>query len=130
MLFPGNSSKSPAEMDAFLNDDPRRCYVEGVRFMKEQGLKVPEVLVEERHETFDKTINAVRQAGFGGLVLIIDELSEFFRSKPDARGLNEDAQNPPVARRSREHRTDLDHCRRAGKHRKDRRHCSGHLSKN
>jgi hypothetical protein len=59
--------------------------------MKEQGLKVPEVLVEERHETFDKTINAVRQAGFDGLVLIIDELSEFFRSKPDARGLNEDA---------------------------------------
>ena len=83
--------KSPAEMDAFLNDDPRRCYVEGVRFMKEQGLKVPEVLVEERHETFDKTINAVKQAGFDGLVLIIDELSEFFRSKPDARGLNEDA---------------------------------------
>ncbi len=89
--FSRQLNKSPAEMDAFLNDDPRRCYVEGVRFMKEQGLKVPEVLVEERHETFDKTINAVRQAGFDGLVLIIDELSEFFRSKPDARGLNEDA---------------------------------------
>ena len=82
---------SLAEMDAILNSDPRRCYVEGVRFMKEQGLKVPEVLVEERHETFNKTIKAVRQAGFDGLVLIIDELSEFFRSKPDARGLNEDA---------------------------------------
>jgi hypothetical protein len=89
--FSRQLEKSPAEIDAFLNDDPRRCYVEGVRFLKEQGLKVPEVLVEERHETFDKTINAVRQAGFKGLVLIIDELSEFFRSKPDARGLNEDA---------------------------------------
>ncbi len=89
--FSRQLNKSLEEMDAFLNDDPRRGYVEGVRFMKEQGLKVPEVLVEERHETFDKTINAVRQAGFDGLVLIIDELSEFFRSKPDARGLNEDA---------------------------------------
>ena len=89
--FSRQLSKSPAEMDAFLNDDPRRCYVEAVRFMKEQGLRAPEVLVDERHETFDKTINAVRQAGFDGLVLIIDELSEFFRSKPDARGLNEDA---------------------------------------
>jgi len=89
--FSRQLNKSPVEMDALLNDDPRRCYVEGVRFLKEQGLKEPEILVEERHETFDKTINAVRQAGFGGLVLIIDELSEFFRSKPDARGLNEDA---------------------------------------
>ena len=89
--FSRQLNTSPAEMDAFFNDDPRRCYVEGVRFMKEQGLKVPEVLVEERHETFNKTIKAVRQAGFDGLVLIIDELSEFFRSKPDARGLNEDA---------------------------------------
>ena len=82
---------SPQKIDAFLNENPRRCYVEGVRFMKAQGLKVPEILVEERHETFTKTIDAVRQAGFDGLVLIIDELSEFFRSKPDARGLNEDA---------------------------------------
>jgi len=82
---------SPQEIDAFLKDQPRRSYVEGVRFMKEQGLKAPEMLVEERHETFERTINTVRQAGFDGLVLIIDELSEFFRSKPDARGLNEDA---------------------------------------
>ena len=44
------------------------------KFAKEQGLKVPDVLVEERHETFNKTIKAVRQAGFDGLVLIIDEL--------------------------------------------------------
>ena len=89
--FSRQLNTSPAEIDAVLTSDPRRCYVEGVRFMKEQGLKVPEVLVDERHETFDKTIKAVRQAGFDGLVLIIDELSEFFRSKADARGLNEDA---------------------------------------
>ncbi len=89
--FSRQLNKSPAEIDAFLSENPRRGYVEGVRFMKEQGLKVPEILVEERYETFEKTIKAVRQAGFDGLMLIIDELSEFFRSKPDARGLNEDA---------------------------------------
>jgi hypothetical protein len=82
---------SADEIDALFSADPRRCYVEGVRFMKEQGLKTPEVLVEERHETFERAINTVIQAGFDGLMLIVDELSEFFRSKPDARGLNEDA---------------------------------------
>ena len=89
--FSRQLNKPPQQIEAFLNDNPRRCYVEGVRFMKEQGLNLPEILVEERHETFTKTIDAVRQADFDGLVLIIDELSEFFRSKPDARGLNEDA---------------------------------------
>jgi hypothetical protein len=81
----------PDEIDAFLRDHPRRSYVEGVRFMKELGVEAPESLVEERVETFERTIKAVRQAGFKGLVLIMDELSEFFRSKPDARGLNDDA---------------------------------------
>jgi hypothetical protein len=89
--FSRQLNKPPEDIDDFFREDPRRCYVEGVRFMKEQGLTLPEVLVEERHETIEKTIRAVRQAGFDGLVLIIDELSEFFRSKPDARGLNEDA---------------------------------------
>lgn len=81
----------PEQIEAFLRDHPRRSYVEGVRFMKELGLEAPESLVEERVETFQRAVDAVRQAGFDGLVLIMDELSEFFRSKPDARGLNDDA---------------------------------------
>lgn len=46
---------------------------------------------KERHETFARMISSVRSAGFDGLVLLIDELSEFFRSKPSTQVLNEDA---------------------------------------
>lgn len=45
----------------------------------------------ERLETFRLMISSVRSAGFDGLVLLIDELSEFFRSKHSAQVLNEDA---------------------------------------
>lgn len=75
----------------FTASDPRQAYIQGVRFYKAIGIGAPETLVEERHETFERAMGAVERAGFGGLVLIIDELSEFFRSKPDARALNEDA---------------------------------------
>jgi len=46
---------------------------------------------EERHQLFGRMIDTVLAAGFDGLVLFIDELSEFFRSKPDPASLNEDA---------------------------------------
>ncbi len=36
-------------------------------------------------------LSAVRSAGWAGLVLLIDELSEFLRSKPSPQALNEDA---------------------------------------
>ena len=81
----------PEEIDAYLRTNSRQSYTAGVRFMKSLGMEAPETLVEERHETFKRVLQAIRDAGFDGLVIIIDELSEFFRSKPDARGLNEDA---------------------------------------
>ncbi|RJQ52693.1 MAG: hypothetical protein C4530_18700 [Desulfobacteraceae bacterium] len=80
-----------AGIEDYVRENPRACYVEAVRFMKQMGLKAPEALLEERHETLQRVLAATQQAGFDGLVLIIDELSEFFRSKPDARSLNEDA---------------------------------------
>jgi len=45
----------------------------------------------ERLEAFTGLLAAVRQAGYDGLFLLIDELSEFFRSKPTPQALNEDA---------------------------------------
>jgi len=82
---------SESDTESYFSEQPRRAYIEGIRFMKSIGVELPERLVEERHETFTKTIKAVRKAGYDGLMLIIDELSEFFRSKSDARNLNEDA---------------------------------------
>ncbi|MGA2977666.1 MAG: DUF6079 family protein [Spirochaetia bacterium] len=46
---------------------------------------------DDRLGTFQRMLSAVRSDGYAGLVLLIDELSEFFRSKPTPQALNEDA---------------------------------------
>ncbi len=75
----------------WIDEYPHEAYIYGMRLIKSTGLKIPEALVEERHETFKRTLSAVKNAGFDGLFLLIDELSEFFRSKRTAQELNEDA---------------------------------------
>jgi Family of unknown function (DUF6079) len=45
---------------------------------------------DTRHETFARIRSTMQGHGFAGMVLLIDELSEFLRSKPDARTFNED----------------------------------------
>ncbi len=45
----------------------------------------------DRLALFEGLLASVREAGYAGLVLLIDELSEFLRSKPDPQALNEDA---------------------------------------
>ncbi|MEA3231020.1 MAG: DUF6079 family protein, partial [Thermodesulfobacteriota bacterium] len=89
--FAGLANIGLDDIESFLTRKPRKAYTVGVRLYKQLGLAIPEVLVRERRETFEGMLAAVDAAGFNGLVLIIDELSEFFRSKPDARALNEDA---------------------------------------
>jgi len=89
--FAGLAGIGTDKIESYLAREPRKAYTVGVRLYKQLGLAVPEVLVQERRETFEGMLAAVDAAGFNGLVLIIDELSEFFRSKPDARALNEDA---------------------------------------
>lgn len=44
----------------------------------------------DRREAFGAIRNLLRSNGYTGLVLIIDELSEFLRAKPSAREFNED----------------------------------------
>lgn len=45
---------------------------------------------DDRSETFQEIKNILDDAGFSGMVLLVDELSEFLKSKPDARSYNED----------------------------------------
>ena len=75
----------------WIAEHPPEAYMYGMRLMKNLGLKTPEALVEERHDTFDRVISEVKKARFDGLFLLIDELSEFFCSKPTPQALNEDA---------------------------------------
>jgi hypothetical protein len=80
-----------SDIDAWFHANQRDAYLNCVKFLKQQGVNIPELLVEERHEVFRRALEAVRGAGFSGMVLILDELSEFFRSKADPAQLNEDA---------------------------------------
>jgi energy-coupling factor transporter ATP-binding protein EcfA2 len=45
---------------------------------------------ETRHETFSRLKALLKNRGLAGMVILIDELSEFLRSKADARAYNED----------------------------------------
>jgi len=45
---------------------------------------------DSRPETFRQIQRTIRSLGFSGLVLLVDELSEFLRSKPDAHAYHED----------------------------------------
>jgi hypothetical protein len=78
-------------IDQWFSEHSADALTKSMAFLKTQGFETPESLVDERHETFAAALDAVRNASFAGLVIVIDELSEFFRSKPDAASLNEDA---------------------------------------
>jgi len=45
---------------------------------------------ENRHAIFSRLKDAVKDRGYIGMVLLVDELSEFLRSKADARAYNEE----------------------------------------
>ncbi len=83
---------TPDRLPDWLEAHPRQAWTAGVPFLRDLGLPEPgTALLEDRHETFGRVLDAVRDTGFDGLLLLIDELSEFFRAKPDSRRLNEDA---------------------------------------
>jgi energy-coupling factor transporter ATP-binding protein EcfA2 len=50
----------------------------------------PLVQKESRKETFETAKEELKRTGVDGLVILIDELSEFLKSKPDSRRFNED----------------------------------------
>ena len=59
-------------------------------FLKGQGKHIPFKLMLDRQNTWEKMINLLADHKFAGVIILIDELSEFLKSKPDNRALNED----------------------------------------
>ena len=57
--------------------------------MGEDAAELPEQ-TGNRRETFSGIREILRRKGFAGMLLLVDELSEFLRSKSDARAYNED----------------------------------------
>lgn len=78
-------------LEKWIQENPRQAYRASLAFSKQHGLPAPEVFLEDRFETFRRVLEEIKKAGLSGMVLCIDELSEFFRAKPDASKLNEDA---------------------------------------
>jgi hypothetical protein len=78
-------------INAWFSEHPGDALATSMAFLSAQGVESPYALIDERDKTFEAAFRAVREASFDGMALIIDELSEFFRSKPDAASLNEDA---------------------------------------
>ncbi|MGB9595491.1 MAG: DUF6079 family protein, partial [Candidatus Poribacteria bacterium] len=59
-------------------------------YLKSQGKDIPFKLTLDRQKAWEKLMAIIKKHNLSGIVLLIDELSEFLKSKPDARILNED----------------------------------------
>lgn len=78
-------------LNNWIENNKADAYASGVLFVKNSGLALPDLPILDRFATFQNALQKILENGFAGIVLLIDELSEFFRSKPDAPSLNEDA---------------------------------------
>ncbi|MBI4868297.1 MAG: hypothetical protein HY816_15235 [Candidatus Wallbacteria bacterium] len=109
-LAPPSSPRFPAEYIAVLEEkhgaelgkfaaaegmesDPAALFTPGneerlERFL--QSVDFPFRMRYDRRETFEALAPGLAAAGFAGAVVLIDELSEYLRSKTDARGFNEE----------------------------------------
>jgi len=89
--FADRAGIKPEAVPEWTREHPRKASSIGLKLLKEEGLDAGDSFVAERRETLNHALEAVREAGFDGTLLMLDELSEFLRSKPDASSLNEDA---------------------------------------
>ncbi|MBM3236664.1 hypothetical protein FJZ31_10265 [Candidatus Poribacteria bacterium] len=59
-------------------------------YLQTAGQTIPFRLKIDRQQAWDKLMATLNDYDFDGVAILIDELSEFLRSKPDMRALNED----------------------------------------
>ncbi len=65
---------------------------EGLSFLEEflERSNLPYRFKYDRQKLFNNLSHTLLEGGFSGVIVLIDELSEFLRSKPDGRRFNED----------------------------------------
>jgi len=102
-------SQAPSLQELKEKLEPRRFFVVDLSLVQHRGSEFLEDILlhalferlgEEvfgeldgpgtRHKTFTRLKGLMKERGFSGLVFLVDELSEFLRSKSDARAYNED----------------------------------------
>ncbi|MBI1925692.1 hypothetical protein HYR99_15735, partial [Candidatus Poribacteria bacterium] len=76
--------------EALRDESPQDALQYAQEYLRTAGQSVPFKLTLDRQAAWDKLTKILADYEFDGLVLLIDELSEFLRSKADARALNED----------------------------------------
>jgi len=89
--FEKETGTGVADIESWFARDAREAFSRSLAFLEGIGVKGQEQLVDERIDVFERVMALVKESGFNGIVFIIDELSEFFRSKSDPSALNEDA---------------------------------------
>ncbi len=74
-----------------LKSEPKDLVTLMRRFLTEKGEEIPFQLRPQRNQAIEKTLQALLDKNFTGMVILLDELSEFLRSKASSAQLNEDA---------------------------------------
>ena len=82
--------KYKGQWEALRDESPQEGLQYAQEYLRTAGHSVPFKLSLDRQSAWDKLTKILANYEFDGLVLLIDELSEFLRSKADARALNED----------------------------------------
>jgi len=81
---------SGSKWDVIHQESPEDALKMAQEFLKTAGRKIPFKLELDRQQAWEKLTASLKQYDFDGVVFLIDELSEFLRSKPDTHSLNED----------------------------------------
>ncbi len=77
--------------DRIRREDPGSAHTLIHQFLSSRGETIPFSVNPNRKSVVRELTEAIKQSGWDGLVLILDELSEFLKSKSDHQALNEDA---------------------------------------
>jgi hypothetical protein len=76
--------------EQIYRDDPASAHTIINQFSDHSGLKIPVIAQTDRRKLLTELIETVTAAGWDGVFFIIDELSEFLKSKPSVQMLHED----------------------------------------
>jgi len=76
--------------DTLRQESANDALVFAQEFLKVHGSHIPFKLTLDRQKAWDKLMAILKEHQFVGTVVLMDELSEFLKSKPDTRLLNED----------------------------------------
>jgi len=77
--------------DQICRDDPASGHTIILQFINRTKQKIPFDIIVDRKELLESLIRSLKENGWDGILFIIDELSEFLKSKPTPQLLNEDA---------------------------------------